>query len=141
MIENVIAWAAPILSTLVVCAGQLALNAKFREAEEKRDRAKADTDAKRAAEAEWRESVDRRMEDQERKIHAMLKGQTTQMRSDLIHRAHRYIDDLGKASIDEKKAFDEEYKDYCDICKEYKIKNSFIDKLAERVMELPERDV
>lgn len=137
--ETLVGWLAPIASTLIVCAGQLALNARFSEAEEKRNKAKADTDAKRAAEARWRDSIEARMKDQDDKIDAVLKGQTTQMRSDLIHKAHRYIDDLGCASMEEKKAFDEEYKDYCAICEAYGIKNNFVAHLAERVGELPDR--
>lgn len=137
--EDLIRWLAPIASTLIVCAGQLALNARFSEAEEKRDKAKADTDAKRAAEARWRESIEAKLKDQDDKIDAVLKGQTTQMRSDLIHKAHRYIDDLGCASMEERKAFDEEYQDYCAICEAYGIKNNFVAHLAERVGELPDR--
>lgn len=92
------------------------------------------TKAKREADAAWREEMERR-------IDAVLKGQTTQMRSDLVHRAHRYVDDLKAASTEEKDAFWDEYKDYCIICKAYGIENSFIDQLAQRVMQLPERGV
>ena len=100
-----------------------------------------ETERKRKAEAEWRDDVERRLEQQDEKICAILKGQTTQMRSDLIHRAHRYLDDLGKASTDEKDAFNDEYRDYCAICDAYGIENSFIDELARRVMALPERQI
>lgn len=139
--DGFIAWAAPIAATLVTLAGQLWLNARFKRADEKRDQAKADTDAKRRAEAEWRSCVERQLAAHDDKIYAVLRGQTTQMRSDLIHKAHRYLDDLGKASTDEKDAFHEEYKDYCAICDAYGIQNSFIDSIAQRVMALPERDV
>lgn len=167
--EALIGWLAPILSTLVVCAGQLALNARFKRADEKRDQARAETQAKRDAEAAWRDNVERQiseqadalkhvaedridwyswraevvklMDTQDERIMSVLKGQCTQMRSDLIHRAHRYLDDLGRASTEEKDAFNDEYEDYCAICEAYGIKNSFIDDLARRVMELPERDI
>ncbi len=46
-----------LLLPLALLAGQLWLNAKFKSAEDKRDAARADTDAKRKAEAEWRSSA------------------------------------------------------------------------------------
>ncbi len=134
-----VAWVAPIVATLVTLAGQLWLNGRFKAADEKRDAARAETEAKRAAEAAWRDSVDARLDKQDEKIFAVLKGQTTQMRSDLVHKAHRYIDDLGCASTEEKDAFDEQYKDYCAICEAHGIKNSFVDSMARQVMALPSR--
>ena len=137
----IIQWLAPIASALVICAGQLAISARFKRSEERHEQERQATAEKRAAEAKWREEMERRIAELEAAIDAVLKGQTTQMRSDLVHRAHRYLDDLGKASSEEKDAFWDEYKDYCIICKEFGIENSFIDQLAQRVMALPERDV
>ena len=137
--DSLIQWAAPILSTLIICAGQLALNQRVKLSDERRAQEQRRTDEKRRAEAEWRQSVDARLDAQDSKIDAVLKGQTTQMRSDLIHRAHRYIDDLNCASVDEKKAFWDEYVDYCAICEAYEIKNSFVDNIAQQVMQLPDR--
>ena len=68
-----------------------------------------------------------------------MKGQTTQMRSDLVHKAHRYIDDLGCASTEEKDAFHQQYEDYCAICDAHGIENSFVDRMAQQVMALPSR--
>lgn len=140
-----------------------------KDADAKRDEARAETQAKRDAEAAWRDSVERQiseqadalrhvaedrtdwyswreevvrlMDAQDERIMSVLKGQCTQMRSDLIHRAHRYLDDLGRASTEEKDAFNDEYEDYCAICEAYGINNSFIDDLARRVMALPEREI
>lgn len=134
-----VAWAAPIVAALATCAGQLALNARFKIADEKRDHARAETQAKRDAEAAWRDSVEARLTEQDGKIDAVLRGQTTQMRSDLVHRAHRYIDDLHAASTDEKQAFWAEYEDYVAICEANGITNSFIDNIAQQVMDLPNR--
>ena len=136
-----VGWLAPIVATLVTLAGQLWLNGKFKRADEKRDQARAETEAKRAAEAAWRDSVDKRMDEHDDKIMSMLKSQVTQMRSDLLHRAHRYIDDLGCASIEEKDAFWAEYVEYCELCEQYGIENSFVDELVQRVMSLPEREL
>lgn len=129
-VQPVIAWAAPIASTALTTYVVALINRNEKRRE----------DETRSREA-WREGVDRRLAEQDSKIDAVLKGQTTQMRSDLVHRAHRYLDDLGMASSDEKDAFWDEYKDYCIICKAYGIENSFIDQLAQRVMQLPERQV
>lgn len=139
----------------------------IKKGEQKRDEARKEAEASHAAEAEWRATIEStldkqaddlkviaddrdnwvtwraeieaRLDGQDDKIASILKGQCTQMRSDLIHRAHRYIDDLGCASTDEKNAFDEEYKDYCELCEAYGIKNNFVDHLAQQVMELPGR--
>lgn len=168
-VTAIVGWLAPILSTLIICAGQLALNARFKRADEKRDAARAETDAKRKAEAEWRETVDKllaeqgealksvaddrvdwyawreaivsHMNDQDDKVMSMLKAQVTQMRSDALHRAHRYIDDLGCASTEEKNAFWAEYEEYCELCEQYGIENDVVDELAKRVMYLPEREI
>jgi len=56
------------------------------------------------------------------------------MRGDLIHKAHRYVDDKGYASIEEKESWHEEWVQYQSICP----RNGFIDALAEQVMALPE---
>lgn len=106
---------------------------------EEMERERAETEAKRASEAEWRIEVSKRIESQDTKIHAILEAQCTQMRSDLVHKAHRYIDDLGCASIEEKDAFNAEYDDYCEICEQYEIKNNFVATLAKQVMDLPDR--
>ena len=128
--NDLIAWLAPIASTALTAY----LTSLIARSERK-------TDAKRAKEAEWRQGVDARLDAQDDKIAAVLKGQTTQMRSDLIHRAHRYVDDLGCASVEEKEAFWAEYEDYVQICDANNVVNNFIDQLAKRVMALPERSM
>lgn len=139
--QPIITWLAPILAALMTCAGQLWLNQRFKRADEKRDDARKSTEAKRAAEAEWRQCIEHRLDQQDEKIDSVLKGQCTQMRSDIVHKAHRYLDDLGKASTEEKQAFWAEYEDYQNVCEQYGIENHFVDELARRVMELPERDI
>lgn len=128
-----------LLLPLALLAGQLWLNAKFKSAEDKRDAARAETDAKRAAEAEWREGITTRLDAQDERIDTILTAQCSQMRSDLIHRAHRYIDDLGCAGTEEKQSFWAEYEDYMRICDASNIVNHFIDNLAKQVMALPNR--
>lgn len=172
-IAPIVSWVASILSAVVVTAATASINSRMRRHDQLADARHAETEAKRRAEAEWRESVDRileeqgnalksvaddrvewyawrasmvdgmdaRLDEQGDKIMAILRVQCTQMRSDCVHRAHRYLDDLGCASTEEKNAFWAEYQEYCEMCERYGIKNNFVDELARRVMALPERDI
>lgn len=137
-----------LIGQALVAVGQRKLNLRMDEGEAKRNDARAETEAKRAAEAKWREETDRRMEEfekalvgQNKSITLVLKGQITQMRSDIIHKAHRYLDDLKCASTEEKKAFDEEYKEYRALCNAAVIENDFVISLHQQVMDLPGRDM
>lgn len=136
-----VAWLAPIVAALLTCAGQLWLNQRFKQADEKHDQARADTEAKRLAEAKWREDVFKRLDNQDEKIETVLKAQCSQTRSDIIHKCHRYLDDLGKASTEEKEALHTEHEEYTAMCEANDIVNHFVDGLVKRVMQLPERDV
>lgn len=137
--KSFVQWAAPILSTLIITYLTARINQRIADGERKRDAARAETEAERRERAEWRGRVENRLDGQDEKIMSMLKSQVTQMRSDCLHRAHRYLDDLGMASTEEKDSFWAEYKEYCDLCKQYGIDNDFVDELAQRVMALPER--
>jgi hypothetical protein len=139
--DKIIAWLAPIAATLVTLAGQLWLNGRFKRADEKRDAARAETDAKRKAEAEWRDSVTQRLDDMEDKLNRSVLQQTVQIRSDIIHKCHRYLDDLGRASSEEKETLSDAYEQYCKFCADLDIENDFINMMVARVMELPEREV
>lgn len=163
--QPIVAWAAPILSTIIVTFATASINAKIAAGEKKRDEARAETEAERKERAEWRASVDKRLLSQEewnedrsnwyswreriekefaeqnQRTMAILELQCSQMRSDLIHRAHRYIDDLGCASMEEKDVYWAQYEDYLRMCDAGEIENHFIDKLAAQVMNLPTREL
>ena len=130
--QPIVAWAAPIASTLVITWLTALINRRM-------DESKKESESEAKERREWRSGVDRRLDGQDAKIEAILRGQTTQMRSDLIHKAHRYVDDLGCAGIEEKQAFWAEYEDYQRICDANNIVNHFVDQLAQLVMELPDR--
>ena len=138
-IQPLIAWLAPILSTLIVTAATASINAKIAAGERKRDEAKAETEAERRERAEWRARVEARLDEQDETIKAVLSAQCTQMRSDAIHRAHRYIDDLRCASIEEKQSFYAEWEEYQVLCDKYGIENNFVNNLVQQVMALPDR--
>ena len=137
-----------LIGQTLVALGQRKISQRMDEDERKRDEAREATDAKRAAEAAWREDMERRMQTfeqqiakQDGKIDAVLRGQLTQMRSDIVHKAHRYLDDLCCASTEEKLAFDAEYKEYAALCKAYDIENDFLVSLHEQVMTLRGRSI
>lgn len=168
-LQPIVQWAAPIASTIIITAATVSINAQAKRHERIAEERHQETEKKRKQEAEWRDEVDRLLQGQDaalksvaedridwyawreqmvthmtcqdERIMSMLKAQCTQMRSDTVHRAHRYLDDLGCASTEEKNAFWAEYKDYCELCEQYGIENSFVDELAKRVMSLPERTV
>lgn len=136
-----------LIGQTVVALGQRRLNMRMDEGERKRNDARAETEAKRKAEAEWRADMERRMEqfeqgldEMKKQIDATLRGQLTQMRSDTVHKAHRYLDDLGCASTEEKNAFDAEYQEYARLCDANGIENDFVATLHDQVMALPGRN-
>lgn len=165
----IIGWLAPILSTIIITAATASINMHMKKHDEMAAERHAETEERRKADAEWRETVDKllaeqaealkhvaedrvdwyawreemvkRMDKQDDKFMSMLKAQVTQMRSDTLHKCHRYLDDLGMASTEEKNAFWAEYEEYCELCEKYGIENNFVKELAQRVMQLPEREI
>ena len=125
---------------LLLLIGQTLVALGQRKISQRMDEGQAKTDARRAAEAEWREHVVTRLDQQDGRIDTILTAQCSQMRSDILHKAHRYIDDLGCASTEEKEALWAEWEDYSAICDANNITNHFIDKLANQVMSLPNRE-
>jgi len=133
---------------LLLLIGQTLVALGQRKISQRMDEGQAKTDAKRAAEAEWRDSVDKKLSelakgisDVDSKTNRSIAIQASQMRSDIVHKCHRYLDDLGKASTEEKQALHDEHMQYSQFCDDLGIDNNFIDNLVARVMELPERDV
>lgn len=126
---------------LLLLIGQTLVALGQRKISQRMDEGQAKTDAKRKAEAEWRESIDRKLSDVEEKLDRSIASQAAQTRSDIVHKCHRYLDDLGKASIEEKQALHDEHVQYSQFCEDLGIDNNFIDNLVARVMELPERDI
>lgn len=140
-LKGTVDWLAsnPLTLGFLTLAGQLWLNRRFKQADEARDEARAETQAKRDREAKWRDAVERKFAAQDTKIEVILRVQLSQMRSDLIHKAHRYLDDLGMASTEEKEALHAEYEEYTQACEAAGVENHYIDGMMERVMALPGR--
>ena len=140
-LTSVLAWAAPIASTTIVAALTAQINVRAKRDEQTANDRHEATVAKRKAEDEWRRSVDERMAGQDTKIDLLLSAQCSQIRSDIIHKCHRYLDDLGMASVEEKQSLHTEYEDYQRLCIESSVENHFVDQLVARVMALPEREI
>lgn len=133
---------------LLLLVGQALVALGQRKISQRMDEGQAKTDAKRKAEAEWRAGIDRRLGDMERRLDDMqgeldrsVSQQAVQIRSDIVHKCHRYLDDLGRASSEEKETLSDAYRQYCEFCADLDVENDFIDMLVQRVMELPEREV
>lgn len=139
--DKLIDWLAPILSTIIITAATASINAHIKRRDKVADERHAETEAKRKAEAEWRESVTKRLDDIEDKLGRSISQQAAQIRSDIVHKSHRYLDDLGRASTEEKEALADEHKQYSKFCEDLEMENNFIDELVARVMELPEREL
>ena len=139
--QEFIQWLAPIISTIIVTAATASINAHLQRSQKVADERHAETEAKRKAESEWQECVVKRLDGQDERIDTILTAQCSQMRSDIVHKCHRYLDDLGKASTEEKDALKAEHEEYSAVCKANGIVNNFVDMMVQRVMELPERDV
>ena len=139
--DRLIGWLAPIISTIIITAATASINAHLQRSQKLADERHVETEAKRKAEAEWREGVTKRLDDIEDKLGRSISQQASQTRSDIVHKCHRYLDDLGRASTEEKEALADEHKQYSRFCDDLGIDNNFIDELVARVMDLPERDV
>lgn len=90
-------WLAPIAAAIVISAGQALvalgqrrLNAKMDEGERRRNEARAETEAKRRAEAEWRERVEGRMDKQDMQMDLITTSLQSTMRQSLIHAYEKY---------------------------------------------------
>lgn len=130
----VVAWAERIASTLIITWLTALINRRM-------DEYKKDAESEAKERREWRASVDGRLAEQDGKIDTLLDLSCSQNRSDIVHKCHRYLDDLGAASIEEKQALWAQHEDYKRVCDANGIENHFVEQLVQRVMELPEREI
>lgn len=137
----IVTWAAPIASTVIITWLTALINKWMGESKKERQREESER-------KEWRGGVDKalkelndKLADVDDKVNRSTGVQAANVRSDIIHKAHRYLDDLGRASTEEKEALADEHKQYSQFCADLDIDNDFIDGLVARVMELPEREV
>ena len=80
-----------LIGQTLVALGQRKLNQRMDEGEAKRNQARADIEAKRAAEAEWRERIESSVADLKRDVMQSKDAQQSTMRQSLIHSYEKYV--------------------------------------------------
>ena len=128
------------ISSVVVVVATAIVNQRMKERDRVLDERHEETEKERQRRDSWREGMSSRVGRLETVLDVILELQLSQMRSDLVHRAHRYVDDRGAASTEEKDVFWQQYQDYIRLCDAHGKDNNFIDRLAQQVMDLPTRD-
>lgn len=120
-----------LVGQTLVALGQRRLNMRMDEGERKRNEAREATDQKRAAEAEWRESVTNHMQKQDEHMALMTSSLQSTMRATLIHNAEKYFT---RGSITP-----EEQASWCDMHDRYSAMgfNGLIDTYRHKIDALP----
>lgn len=138
--EHVIQSAVTTISSVVVVVVTAIINQRMKERDRKADERHEEAEAERNRRDVWREGMSARVGKLEATLDVLLRLYLSQMRSDITHKCHRYIDDLHAASTEEKDSLWAEYEDYRAVCDAHGIDNHYIDKLVEQTMELPPRE-
>lgn len=126
-IQPIVTWAAPIASTILTTYVLALIN----RGEKKRDDARAETEANRAAEAEWRRCIEEKMDEQEKNMKDMTLSLQSTMRTNLVNDAERYFR-RGSITPEEHKAWSETYALYSKMGP-----NGLIDAYHEKIDLLP----
>ena len=132
-IQPLVAWLAPIASAIAVAAGQLALNDKFKKADEKRDEARTEADERRKKEAEWRDEIEVKLDKQNEKLDNLTIGVQTTMRTDIIHLYEKYTT-RGWITPEERAAWHDLHAKYSALNA-----NGLIDSYSARIDMLPDK--
>lgn len=134
-ITGFLGWAAPIASTVIVTALTAQIKARQDAAERKRDEAQAETDAKRKAEAEWRERVEGSVAGIDAKLDVLSEATQTTMRTTLLHYIEKYLT-RGWVTPEERASLMDMHRKYAALNA-----NGFIDGYMRRVAELPDKEI
>lgn len=89
--DRLIGWLAPILSTIIITAATASINAHIKRRDKVADERHAETEAKRKAEAEWRERMEEAITDLKREVTKSKDAQQSTMRQSLIHSYEKYV--------------------------------------------------
>lgn len=84
-------WAAPILSTIIITAATASINAHLQRSQRVADERHAETEAKRKAEAEWRERIEESVAALKSDVAQTKDAQQSNMRQSLIHAYEKYV--------------------------------------------------
>lgn len=134
-ITSFIGWVSPIASTVIVTALTAQIKARQDAAERKRDEAQAETEAKRRAEAEWRERVEGSVAGIDAKLDVLNEATQTTMRTTLLHYIEKYLT-RGWVTPEERASLMDMHRKYAALNA-----NGFIDGYMARVAELPDREI
>ena len=126
-IQPLIAWVAPIASTVLTTYAVTLINRN----EKKRDADRAVTEAKRREEAEWRDAMAAHMRSQDEQMALMTTALQSTMRATLIHNAEKYF---SRGTITP-----EEQASWCDMHDRYSAMgfNGLIDSYRTKIDQLP----
>ena len=133
--DDIIAWAAPIASPIIVTAATASINSHIKRRDQVADERHAETEAKRKAEAEWRDGVNSSMADIDAKLDMLNDATQTTMRATLLHYIEKYLT-RGWVTPEERASLMDMHAKYAALNA-----NGFIDGYMERVSELPDRDI
>ena len=128
-------WVSPIASTVIVTALTAQIKARQDAAERKRDEAQAETEAKRRAEAEWRERMEGSMADIDAKLDALNDATQTTMRTEILHLVEKFLT-RGWITPEERASLFDMHRKYSALNA-----NGFIDSYIERINHLPDREI
>ena len=134
-ITGFLGWAAPIASTVIVTALTAQIKARQDAAERKRDEAQAETEAKRRAEAEWRERIGGSVADIDAKLDVLNEATQTTMRTEILHLVEKFLT-RGWITPEERASLFDMHKKYAALNA-----NGFIDSYIERINHLPDREI
>ena len=127
-ITAIIQWLAPILSTVIIAAATASINAQVQRSQRTADERHAETEAKRKAEAEWRDAVTASLD-------ALTDATQTTMRATLLHYIEKYLT-RGWLTPEERAALLDMHHKYSALNA-----NGLIDGYMERIAQLPDREI
>lgn len=159
----IIGWLAPILSTIIITAATASINAHMKRHDELAAERHAETEEKRKADAEWRDTVDKLlmeqaealkhvaedradwyawraemvelMDSQDGKLDSLTDGVQTTMRTDLIHLFEKFTT-RGWVTPEERAAWHDMHAKYSALNA-----NGLIDSYSAKLDELPDREI
>lgn len=162
-ITPIIAWLAPIISTIIITAATASINSQVKRHEQVADKRHAETEAKRRADEEWRATVDKLLEEQSEslkrvaedrvdwyswraeiielmdsqdgKLDTLTDATQTTMRTTLLHYIEKYLT-RGWITPEERASLIDMHNKYAALNA-----NGFIDGYMNRISKLPDREI
>ena len=124
----IIGWLSPIISAIIIAAATTSINSHAKRQEMVADERHAETEAKRAADAKWQESVTQ-------KLDSLTDATQTTMRTTLLHYVEKYLT-RGWVTPEERASLYDMHQKYSALDA-----NGYIDGYIDRVMALPDKEV